>query len=347
MPFLIIISLQWFFERNSDGTGYFAQRMMACRSDRDAEKAALIFTWLQIFFRSLVWLVIGVGLLLIYPFDTAHIGSETFVAERELLFAVGIKDLLPAGIRGLMLTGMLAALASTIDTHLTWAASYWSNDLYLRLINRAWLKREPSKREQVIAARLSNMVILLIALVIMTNLRSIQTAWYITLLFGAGISAVLILRWVWERINIFSEITAILISLLCAPIILFSVEAQWLRLLLMSSISTIGVIAVTLKTRPTDKKILMDFYKRVNPPGFWGTTAQRIGIDGATPINKLKNGMFLTIVTSISIYFLLVGVGKIIFPGTYTCSIYPWLYILIGALSIPVWWKRWLLKKYF
>ena len=185
MPFLVVVSLQWFFERNSDGTGYFAQRMMSCRSDRDARMAAFIFTWLQILLRSLFWLVIGVGLLVIYPFDPASAGGEAFVAGRELLFATGIRDLLPAGIKGIMLTGLLAALASTIDTHLTWGASYWSNDLYLRIVNRAWLKREPSTREQVLIARLSNVVILVIALVIMANLESIQTAWYITLLFGA------------------------------------------------------------------------------------------------------------------------------------------------------------------
>ena len=134
MPFLVVVSLQWFFERNSDGTGYFAQRMMSCRSDRDARMAAFIFTWLQILLRSLFWLVIGVGLLVIYPFDPASVGGETFVASRELLFATGIRDLLPAGIKGIMLTGLLAALASTIDTHLTWGASYWSNDLYLRIV---------------------------------------------------------------------------------------------------------------------------------------------------------------------------------------------------------------------
>ena len=144
MPFLVIVSLQWFFERNSDGTGYFAQRMMSCRSDRDARMAAFIFTCLQVLLRSLFWLVIGVGLLVIYPFDPASAGGETFVANRELVFVTGIRDLLPPGIKGIMLTGLLAALASTIDTHLTWGASYWSNDLYVRIINRAWLKREPS-----------------------------------------------------------------------------------------------------------------------------------------------------------------------------------------------------------
>jgi Na+/proline symporter len=340
MPFLIIISLQWFFERNSDGTGYFAQRMMACRSDRDARMAAFIFTWLQIFLRSLIWLIIGVGLLILYPFNPASTGGETFVAGRELLFATGIKDLLPPGIRGIMLTGMLAALASTIDTHLTWGASYWSNDLYLRIINKAWLKREPSNKEQVIVARLSNVVILAIALIIMANLGSIQTAWYITLLFGAGTGAVLVLRWVWERINLFSEISAIVVSLIFAPIILFTVEAEWLRLLSMSAISTAVVIVVTLLTRPTSEKVLLAFYKQVDPPGFWKKSAARAGLNPERSIMALKEGAYLTVTTSLSLYLLLVGFGKLILPNPQSAVAYAWIYIVLGLASIPLWWKK-------
>lgn len=315
MPFLVIISLQWFFERNSDGTGYFAQRMMSCRSTRDARFAAFIFSWLQIFLRSLIWLIIGVGILVIYPYDPATANGETFVAGRELLFATGIKDLLPAGIRGIMLTGMLAALASTIDTHLTWGASYWSNDIYLRIINGAWLKRKPSNKEQVIVARLSSVFILSIALITMANLGSIQTAWYMTLLFGAGTGAVLVFRWLWERINLFSEVSAIVVSFIFAPIILFTMETEWLRLLLMSSISTVVVIAVTLLTRPTAEGTLLQFYRQVDPPGFWKTSAEKLGLDPKRPIKAFKEGVYLTLTTSLSLYLLLVGFGKLIVPN--------------------------------
>lgn len=340
MPFLIIISLQWFFERNSDGTGYFAQRMMACRSDKDARMAAFIFTWLQIFLRSLFWLIIGVGLLIIYPFDPTSAGGETFVAGRELLFATGIKDLLPVGIKGIMLTGLLAALASTIDTHLTWGASYWSNDLYNRIINKAWLKREPSTKEQVLVARFSNIIILAIALIIMANLGSIQTAWYITLLFGAGTGAVLVLRWVWERVNLYSEISAIIVSFIFAPIILFTVDAEWLRLLLMSSISTVVVITTTLLTKPTSEEILVSFYNKVEPPGFWKKSAQKSGMDPKKPIQDLKYGAYLTVTTSLSLYLMLVGFGKLILPNPESSILYAWIYIMLGFASIPLWWKK-------
>lgn len=340
MPFLVIVSLQWFFERNSDGTGYLAQRMMSCRTDRDARMAAVIFTWLQIFLRSLIWLVIGVGLLVIYPFSSEAATGEAFVAGRELLFATGIKDLLPVGIRGIVLTGMLAALASTIDTHLTWGAGYWSNDLYLRIINRAWLKREPSNKELVIIARVSNIIILVIALIIMANLRSIQTAWYITLLFGAGTGAVLVLRWLWERVNLFSEISAIVTSLIVAPIILFTIEPEWLRLLLMSSISTIIVVTVTLLTQPTDRNVLLEFYKRVDPPGFWKNTAAKLGMGTHRPINALKSGAYMTITVSLSVYLLLVGFGKLILPGPGSPSALSWILIVLGIVSAGLWWRR-------
>lgn len=339
MPFLVIISLQWFFERNSDGTGYLAQRMMSCRSDRDARMSTVIFTWLQIFLRSLIWLVIGIGLLVVYPFTPETAAGEGFVAGRELLFATGIRDLLPVGIKGIVLVGMLAALASTIDTHLTWGASYWSNDLYLRILNRAWLKREPSNGELVVIARLSNVVILLIALAIMANLGSIQTAWYITLLFGAGTGAVLVLRWLWERINLYSEVSAIVISLLAAPVILLTVKAEWIRLLLLSSLSTVVIITVTLLTRPTDDSVLCEFFKRVDPPGFWARTAAKTGTDSRRALMAFKSGAYMTITTSISVYLLLVGFGKVILPSPGSSAFVGWALIVLGMASIFLWWK--------
>lgn len=340
LPFLVIVSLQWLFERNSDGTGYFAQRMMACRTDQDARTAAVVFTWLQIFLRSLIWLFIGIGLLIIYPYAKGTATGEEFVAGRELLFATGIKDLLPPGVKGFVLTGMLAALASTIDTHLTWGAGYWTNDLYLRIINRVWLKREPHKKELVFVARLSNVILLLIALGVMVNLGSIQTAWYISLLFGAGTGGVLLMRWLWERTNLYSEIAAIAVSFILAPIILFTTEAEWLRLLLMSSISTVVVIAVTLTTPRTDDSLLAEFYKRTRPPGFWKVSAARLGLDTAFPVSALKRGIYLAATTSLSIYLLLYGFSRLLLPLPGQSLAPAIAAVILGLASIGLWWRR-------
>ncbi|NHZ85062.1 MAG: sodium transporter, partial [Planctomycetia bacterium] len=343
MPFLTIIGLQWFFQMNSDGTGYLAQRTMACHTDSGARQAGFIFTVAQILVRSLFWLPIGIALLVIYPFDPATASGETFVASREILFATGIKDLLPPGIRGLMMTGLLAALASTIDTHLTWGASYWSNDIYKRILNEAWLKRKPSSKELIIVARLSNLLILAIALTIMVNLGSIQTAWYISLLFGAGMGSVLVLRWLWERINLYSEVAAIVASLIFAPIILFTVDQEWLRLLFMSVSSTAAVIIVTLITPETDHSILNRFFKRVNPPGLWRKTAIRLGINAQHPGKTFREGAYLVLTTATTIYLLLVGIGKLLLSDPLDSPLTAWILIILGLLSVRLWWKRILL----
>ena len=128
---LAVLGLQWLVQMNADGTGYLAQRSMACKSDGDATQAALVFTGVQIVVRSLLWLPIALGLLLIFPLGPDQAGDLT--AAREATFVRGMAELLPLGLRGLMLTAMLAALASTIDTHLNWGASYWTHDLYGRI----------------------------------------------------------------------------------------------------------------------------------------------------------------------------------------------------------------------
>ncbi len=172
---LAILGLQWIAQANSDGTGYLAQRSMACRSDRDAQRAAVVFTYTQSLLRTLLWLPIVVGLMVLYPATGEITGAA--VAEREATFVLGIRDHLPPGALGLMLVGMLAALASTVDTHLNWGAGYWTNDLYDRLYCQRIRGHKADPRRLVWIARLSNIVILVIALAIMSRLGSIQEAW--------------------------------------------------------------------------------------------------------------------------------------------------------------------------
>ncbi|MFQ5865107.1 MAG: sodium transporter, partial [bacterium] len=345
LPFLVIIGLQWFFQMNSDGTGYLAQRSMACATDKDARIAAMVFSWMQIFARSLIWLVIGVGLLVIYPFSPESASGDQFAASREILFVTGINDMLPVGIRGLMLTGLLAALASTIDTHLNWGASYWSNDIYKRLISNHWLKREPKSHELVLAARLSNILILVIALIIMANLGSIQTAWYISLLFGAGMGSVLVMRWLWERINLFSELAAMAVSLIVAPILLVVANEEWIRLGLMALTSTAAAIAVTYFTPRTEENILVEFYKRVKPLGFWRKTATAAGDIPQSPVANLVKESKTTVLAALSLFLMLVGVGKLMIRPPMESGLWAWLCIIAALALIPFWWKNAIRKQ--
>lgn len=341
LPFLVLIGMQWLFQMNSDGTGYLAQRAMACRSEHDARVAAVVFAWLQIFLRSLLWLAIALGLLVLYPFGAQDAQAEGFTAARELLFVRGIEDLLPPGARGLMLVGLLAALASTVDTHLNWGASYWSNDVYDAVVCRRLLRRTPRTRELVLVARLSNVLILAIALAVMAKLGSIQTAWFISLLFGAGMGSVLVLRWLWERINLYAELAAMAASLVTAPLLLVFLgaepEDEWIRLGLMALVTTSVAIAVTFVTPRTDDATLAAFYRRVRPFGLWRRTARLCGEAPDAPLRALGRPAWAVATSAVSLFTLLVGVGRLLFPPPGAAPLLTWTCIAVGLALVPVW----------
>lgn len=336
---IAVFVLQWLLQIGSDGSGYLAQRAMACRSDFDSKLAGLVFTVTQVLFRSLLWIPLGLALLVIYPFDPT-LPPELQASARESTYVQAIAELLPPGIKGLMVVAMLAALASTLDTHLNWGASYWTNDIYKRFICQTWLKREPNERTLVWIARLSNLLILALSVVIMTRLRSIQQAWQIGLLLGAGIGPVILLRWLWWRINAWSEIAALIVSTISAPILLYLVDDQAFRLLLAGILSFLGSLAAVYIFGPEDRSILDEFYERVRPAGFWGPIA---GEHQKADVRKLVRALGATFTCSFSIFCLLVGVGSWLanspVPPWFPFSQQTWVPVnlIVGIAIIPLW----------
>ena len=344
--FLAVLGLQWLVQMNADGTGYLAQRSMACRSDLDAKRASVVFTVAQIVFRSLLWIAIGLGLLILLPPEPSLTGNA-LTADREASFVRGIAELLPPGIKGLMLMGMLAALASTVDTHLNWGASYWSNDIYRRFVCQKWLGREPSDRSLVWVARGANILILAIALIIMLHLSSIQTAWKISLLFGAGMGVMLVLRWLWWRVTAAGELAAIGVSLVLAPLLLLTLSDTYeaLRLLIVAAVSTgAGVWASVLTATPGDEQ-LQTFYRQVRPLGFWGPQRKTLGEDPQEGSRQLGWALIAVISAALSVFLLLTGLGSWLFSSP-APTWFPWrsvwlLLLLVSSIGLtPLWWRQ-------
>ena len=314
---LMLFGLQWLIQINADGTGYLAQRSMACRSDTDAKTAAVVFTFTQVLLRSLLWIPLGLGLLVLFSPDqglAAGVGLDAGLlqADREATYVRGMAELLPAGVKGLMVTGMLAALASTVDTHLNWGASYWTNDIYKRFVCQLWLGREPSGRSLVWVARGANVLLVGIALVIMTQLTSINAAWQTSLLLGAGMGVVLILRWIWWRMNAWAEIAAVLASIVAAPLLMVYVDdsRHALRLLLVAAFSTTAALVAIRVAGPEDRGRLAAFYRRVLPVGYWGPIARESGAAADDGPRRLGRALAATGTCALSVFCLLVGIGS-------------------------------------
>ena len=341
MLVLLVYGFQWLLQMNADGTGYLAQRSMACRTDHDARLAAVVFTVAQVLLRSMIWLPLALGLLVIFP----PLPGAIDMAAREYTFIQGIDELLPPGLKGLMLVGMLAALASTVDTHLNWGASYWTNDVYRRFICQSWLKRTPSNIELVWVARGSNVLILGIAMGILPWLSSIQAAWQVSLLLGSGMGVLLILRWIWWRITAWGELSCILTSIVMAPLLLWGLPGQeeW-RLLIMGFGSGMIGVAVSLFTGPEDHDRLERFYRRAQPPGFWGVIERRVDPDPPGSSQRFWRAMWAMGLTALSVFCFLTGIGSWL-VGSPAPSWMPWReawiagLLLVGTILCPFWMK--------
>jgi solute:Na+ symporter, SSS family len=348
---LLLFSLQWLIQLNADGTGYLAQRCMACRSEFDSKLAAVVFVATQILLRSLLWLPIGVGLLLLFPPDLS-LPLETLKADREATFVLGIAELLPAGVKGLMVTGMLAALASTVDTHLNWGSSYWTNDIYKRFVCQAWLGKEPSQRSLVWVARLANVFLLVIAIYVMTQLDNIDRAWRTSLLLGAGMGIPLVLRWLWWRVNAWAEIAAILASLLMAVSIIFfdfpsfpaGANGYALQLLSMALVSTLAALAAIFLMGPEDPARLQEFFRRTRPPGVWGPIARQAGGAEGSSLRRLGRSLLAMFLCAFSVFCLLTAAGSLLIGSpapTWMPGRQIWIALLfaVGLCLVPLWWQ--------
>ncbi len=302
--FLAVLAIQWFAQINADGSGYLAQRSMACRSDRDAAYAGIVFTVAQVVLRSLFWIPIALALILLYPFEPG-VAVSAQTAVREGTYVLAINDYLPSGLKGLMLTGMLGALASTVDTHLNWGSSYMTNDIYRRFIEPR-LDLDGSKRRRVWVARFSNLLILCIAILLLPFLDSIQEAWRISLLLGAGVGPILVLRWLWWRVTAWGELASLIASGMVAPVLLAHVSDDATRLLLAAAAASIAGVAVSLFGPKEKQQLLQSFFSRVRPPGVWTPFAQT---DGLSTSGRLGLSIGATAFASLAAFSALVGIA--------------------------------------
>lgn len=342
---LALALMQSLVHMYADGTGYLAQRAMACRTDLEAKRAAVIFTFVQVVGRSLMWLPIAIGVLVLLP-PADGLSGEMLRADREATYVRGMIDLLPVGVRGLLLAGMLAALASTVDTHLNWGSSYLTNDVFKRFIVPMTGRQEPSQRALVWVARLSNMFILLISLVVMTQLTSIRSAWEMQTMLGAGLGIILVLRWLWWRMTAWGEIAAIAASMVLAPLLLATTtpSEQALRLFTMAIGGTVAGVGVSLWVGPEKRKGLQAFFERVHPPGFWGPIAAAAGEPAHAGARRLRRSVWAMLLCSMTCFCLLIGVGSWM-VGSLGPTWFPWrapwiaLVLLLGVAIVPAWWR--------
>ena len=296
--------IQWWAWKNSDGGGIAVQRMVSCKNERESMRSMLWFGVAHYVLRSWPWVLTGLASLLLIPDSHLSVteGARTFI-DHERAYPRLIAMLLPVGLRGILVASFFAAFMSTVDSQLNWGASYLVNDFYKRFV-----KKKAPEAHYVRISRVVTFFLAAGAAIVAFYTESIGAVFTFILNLTAGVGPVFLLRWFWWRVNAWSEIAAMTVSL---PLILmrpyfFSAfgipPSSSLELLYMVLGTALFWLPVTFLTPPVPSEVLKTFFERVSPPGFWKKFAE-----GKLNHKVWLSGLRLWVAATVALFATLIG----------------------------------------
>jgi SSS family solute:Na+ symporter len=346
--FIIPIAVQWWSTwypgAEPGGGGYVAQRMLSAKDETNAVTATLLFNIAHYALRPWPWILIALASLVVFP-NVSDIAAKfpglnpQFIKD-DLAFPAML-SFLPSGLLGMVIAALIAALMSTLSTHLNWGSSYIVNDLYHR-----FYKPNAEQKTLVRVGQVSTVVLMILGAGAALLMENAKQSFDIILQIGAGTGLLFILRWFWWRVNAISEITAMVVSFLVALALQLDFAADLVfyeKLLISVVVTNVCWIMVALFSKPTQESVLVSFVAKIRPMGQgWSPIIEKAIQTGALTsqqmgTGKLANQILAMIVGCFMIYGLLFGLGYLIY-GQMATALVCFGVFLISAFVI---WKLW------
>ena len=328
-------SINWWSK--APGHGALAQRLLATRDPRQGALALGWFVVAHYILRPWPWILVALASLVLVPtMVDPQTGVVTSSIPDQEVFPWMIRNHLGPGLRGLLVVALLGAFMSTVDTHVNLSSSYLLNDVVgpWRQARRSPSRVEESKQEPnpaearrlVRQARLLALPVLALVLLVAQGFDDIIKIYKYLGVIAAGTAPVLILRWYWWRITAWTEIAAMLASLIVGNLLVsigplaVPVEGPDTlfgpRLLATMLIAAACWIPATRWSRPTSESGLQAFRRSVDPGGpGWARVAAR---DGGPPPPRLAPRIGWMVVGTVATWLGIMGMGWLVLgsPGS-------------------------------
>jgi SSS family solute:Na+ symporter len=233
------------------------QFFLTTRSPRDASLAAGLWTvaYTLRWFIGLSFMVLGIHYLS---------SQASFDAEKIMPFVL---QKLPVGMQGVFLAVLLAALMSTLSAMINVTSSVVLNDFLKR-----YFARQHPEKQLVRWGQLASLGAISLGFILSLLFRDVVSAWE-TMIFVV-VTMILVpatFRWHWWRFSAKAFVWSMAGSALI--IILQKILAgDWpiSRSLGFDVLASLVLsVALGARFRPTDLDVLVRFYARVRPFGFW------------------------------------------------------------------------------
>ncbi len=258
---------------------YMLQRYFAAKDDREAG----LLTLFWVFLLSFRWPFIAAIATMVIVFGA----KNGVILDPEAVLPIVISELVPTGIKGLMVAGLMAAAMSTFDSTVNAGAAYWVKDIY-----QSYLNPQATEKQLMRHSRWASILIVAIGLAFMLFIQNINEIWsWITLSLGAGLLIPLLVLWYWWRMNGTGFAVGTLFGMIAAVLqkIFFPDIPEYFAFLAASIVSLIGVIVGTYIAPPTDMETLENFYKKTRPFGFWKPVTDKLNTNTMQAIRTENN----------------------------------------------------------
>jgi Na+/proline symporter len=323
--------LKIMFEGTGGGLGYMAQRFYAARNEREVGKLSLLW----IILLSFRWPFIASIAILGIVFANTH----SVALDPERVLPTVLANYFPAGIKGLLVAGLLAAGMSTFDSVVNGASAYWVKDIYQRFLNP-----RAGQKTLVRMSRIASTGIVVIGVSFSYTISNINDVWgWLTMSIGGGLLIPLLLRWYWWRYNGYGFALGTLAGILAAIAqrILLPHIPEYLAFITVSGLSLGGALVGTYATAPPPRDVVHRFYQRTRPFGIWKPVLAQLEPAVAAQIRREHLRDFCAILIAVPWHLTLFLF--MMFTVTKELETLAWLGVLLLSLSIllyMIWYRH-------
>ncbi|MEM9189580.1 MAG: sodium:solute symporter [Myxococcota bacterium] len=334
----------WLFRSVLEGGGgvggYTDQRFFAARSEREAS----LLTAEAIVLSLLRWIMVGGLVVMGYALlQEGGAPAEKIAADPEQVLPTVLGQLLPAGVRGLVIAGLIAAAMSTFDSTLNAGASYIVKDIY-----QSYIRPEATPRQLVRASHYATIGLCVVGVALAAVVPNINSIWgLLTMGLGAGLFVPLFLRWYWPRFNGYGFAAGTGGGIVAA--LVFNAALGWPLYLSFPTIvgtALVASVVTTWLTPPPDDEVLAEFYQQINPWGFWGrigSLAQKMGLltkeqELARTWEKINDAIAVVLAVPFQLALLLGGMAVMFHD--WTKFTFFGLVALVSGVGLYFFWYR-------
>ena len=267
---------------------YDMQKILSTRSPKEASKMTGFVSIILLPIRYSM--IIGLTVLALLYYNSLNLGPAGST-DFEKILPASINAFLPAGILGLVLTGLLGAFMGTFSGTLNAAQAYIVNDVYLKYINP-----NASNKKIIRTNYLVGILVVIIGIVLGFFAKDVNSVlqWIVGGLYGGYIAANLF-KWYWWRFNANGFLWGMASGIIGALVFLKTYDGLFLYIWpVLFLISIAGCIIGTYTAPPTNEETLKSFYKTVKPWGFWKPVHEKVVADDPSflPNKRFKLDMF-------------------------------------------------------